>query len=247
MRRALSALREKRIFFAHASVGANLLSGLGHWFAEHPDLRLQLVESEDPAALVPGTWVHARLGHNGDPGRKLTRLRELADGGIAAHADLVLFKLCYVDVGAQTPIDALFGRIREIFTALRERHPRTGFALMTVPLTAAPRGPKAWARRLLGRPGAGAEDNLHRQALNQRLRRHEPELFDLAWLESLDAEGQPASQMHRGLSVPVLADCNTDDGGHLNATAQLRLARALVEFAAGLGEAALTHEGERRA
>ena len=236
MRRALSALCEKRIFFAHESVGANLLHGVQHWFGRHADLRLQLVESEDPATLAPGTWVHARFGHNGDPGRKLTRLRELVERGIGANADLVLFKLCYVDVGAQTGIEALHGRITEALGELRRRYPRTELAMMTVPLTAMQRGPKAWARRLLRRLDANAEDNLHRQALNQRLRRSEATLFDLAWLESLDTEGQQATQMHRGLAVPVLADCNTDDGGHLNAAGQVRLARALVEFAAGLGE-----------
>jgi hypothetical protein len=235
LRAQLRRLREKRIFFAHQSVGEDLLDGLRQLGARHPELAPTFAESSTPGALRPGRWAHVRVGANGDPLGKLRHLRALVDGGIGATADVVLFKLCYADVGAGTPVESLVRELAVAFRTLRTRHPATTFVAMTVPLTAAQRGPKAALKRLLGRPPGGAAENARRQALNGRIRTSLAAVFDLAHFESLDPAGQRAEVALGHQRVPVLARENTSDGGHLVPEARVRIARRLVEFVAGLG------------
>jgi hypothetical protein len=231
---AFRALRGRRVFFAHQSVGANLLQGLQQLGAALPGLAPALLESARPEPIASGVWQHARLGQNGLPLLKLERLREWIDAGLGARVDVVLFKLCYADVGPATQVEDLHAVLMKTLEGLRERFRDTRFVPMTVPLTAPPRGLRAHLKRCLLLPPGGAAENARRHALNERLRAHQSPLFDLAAYEALDPSGVRAEVSLGGQKVPVLAPQNTSDGGHLVPAAQVRIARKLVEFVAGL-------------
>ncbi len=146
-------------------------------------------------------------------------------------------KLCYVDIGPDTDAAALFARYQGALDALRQKHPRTTFVHVTVPLAAVQRGPKAWAKRLLGRPVYGTADNARREEYNALLRAayggREP-VFDLAALESTRPDGSRETFEHDGRQVPALVPEYTDDGGHLNGPAAERVARQLVALLASV-------------
>lgn len=227
---ALAEARSRRVFFAHQSVGADLLDGVRNLGPASPTL----VESLGVEPLAEGTWRHARLGRNGEPRTKLRQFRELLEAGLGAQVDVALFKLCYVDVDLRTDVAALHGEIAQTLEDLRRRFPRVHVVPMTVPLTAAQRGPRAWAKELLGRPVGGALENARREELNRRLRADGGPLFDLARLESEDALGRRTTVALGAQPIPVLAAQNTRDGGHLTAEASARIARRLIDFIAAL-------------
>lgn len=220
----------KRIFFGHQSVGMNLLSGVRR-LAGQEGAALRVVETIDPSALVPATLAHAFLAENGDPERKLASFERALDGGIGDVADVALMKFCYVDFGPDTDTAGLFAKYQDMVTRQRTRHPRLGLVHVTVPLTTVQSGWRALAKRALGHLPAGVAENAKREQYNEFVRRayagREP-LFDLARLESTAPDGTGVSTSDGEREVPTLFAAYTDDGGHLNEDAQLRLARELI-------------------
>jgi hypothetical protein len=212
-----AAAGEPRIYFGHQSVGANILQGVKEL----------------------GTTLSIKdefLAENGDPLLKLENFKKAVGEG--SRYDIALVKFCYVDVDADTDPRALFEGYRATIAALRAKNPRTTFVHVTLPLTTVQTGPKALAKRLLGRAPYGTIENVKRAEYNSLLRRtyagREP-IFDLARLESTAPDGTVATVTWNGSTVPAMAPAYTDDGGHLNAAGRTRAAR---EFLAVLTAAA---------
>lgn len=157
-------------------------------------------------------------------------------------------KFCFVDVEQDTDVKALFARYQTTVRGLQERHPRTTFVHVTMPLTTVPSGPKAFVKRLLGRDRT-REQNSRREDLNALMRAayqgREP-LFDLARLEATAPDGRTETFEWKGRQVPALVPAYTGDGGHLDASGRRRMARELVALLAavpireGSGDAART-------
>lgn len=237
LRQELEAVSRETIFFGHQSVGENVLDGVRRLAAaQGVPLRLEQAGAT-AAAPHQGAWLHARIGENGNPDLKLQSFVRAIDEG--APADVALMKFCYVDFHAATDPAALFARYRTAVRGLQERHPRTTFVHVTVPLTAPQGVAKSLAKRLLGRETSEAE-NARREQFNAALRDaflgREP-LFNLARLEATHEDGRAETITWRGRAVPVLVAAYTDDGGHLNAKGQDRVARELVALLAALPRA----------
>ena len=93
----LATLSRSRIFFAHMSVGDNILDGVQAVLQEHAIL-LPILETDDPAQMsLPGLY-HTRLGFNGDPTAKIRSFEHQMAKIVRANPDIVLMKLCYVDI-----------------------------------------------------------------------------------------------------------------------------------------------------
>lgn len=225
-----------RIFFGHQSVGMNLLDGVSE-LAEREGAALRVVEATDPAALVPGTLAHGFVPENGDPERKIASFERMLDSGIGDAADVALLKLCFVDIGTDTDVAALFARYRDMVARQRARHPHLALVHVTVPLTIVQGGIKAMVKSLLDRPPYGLLENARREEFNALLRRtyegREP-LFDLARIESTAPDGRAETASWKGHRAPALVGAYTNDGGHLNREGRTRAARVLV---AALGAA----------
>jgi hypothetical protein len=224
----------RRVFFGHQSVGMNLLEGVRR-LAQQEGAAFRVVETTDPSALVPATLAHSFMAENGDPERKLVSFESVLDSGIGDVADVALLKFCYVDFGLTTDTESLFAKYQAMLARQRARHPRLAFVHVTVPLTTVQGGPRALLKRALGRLPAGLAENAKREEYSERLRRayagKEP-VFDLARLESTTPDGSVASASDGVREVPSLVAVYTDDGGHLNQDAQLRLARELLSVLA---------------
>jgi len=214
------AVPDLRIYFGHQSVGANILHGVKE-LGQTSGLRLAIKDEF--------------LAENGDPLRKLENFKKAVGEG--SRYDIALMKFCYVDIDADTDVRALFERYRATLAELRAANPRTTFVHVTLPLTTAQTGPKALAKRLLGRAPYGTIENVRRAEYNSLLRRtyagREP-IFDLARLEATAPDGTLAMVTWDGSTVPAMAPAYTDDGGHLNAAGRARAAR---EFLAVLASA----------
>ncbi len=217
----LALVAGERVFFAHNSVGTNVMHGLAA-LAGPQGMQIRFDE-----LLVP---------ENGDPQLKLRNF-ERAVQERAGKIDVAILKFCYTDIGSDTNAAALFEQYRATLRRLQARYPRITFVHVTVPLTTVQTGFKAVAKRLLGRQPYGTVENVRREEYNALLRSaylgREP-LFDLARVESVDPKGHPVDVHWQGKIAPALASQYTVDGGHLNAEGSERAARELVKVLAAV-------------
>jgi hypothetical protein len=225
----LSSLAQRKIFFAHQSVGANVLAGLAA-LAKEGQVPLRIVESNAADALATPGVVHAMVGKNEDPKSKLEHFEKLLDGP-GAQADLALMKLCYVDFNASTDPQALFDAYLARVEAVKKKRPGLVLVHVTAPLTTVQTGLKGFLKNAIGRAAAGEKENQARARYNALLRERfggkEP-VFDLAAVEA-GKGGGACSFMRDGVSWPCLKPELSDDGGHLNARGQREAAEALVQ------------------
>lgn len=232
LRDDLNTLAHERVYFGHQSVGKNILDGLKE-LSEAQGVPLNIAEVPRAGSLQGPGIGHVFVPENGDPLRKLANFKLALGEG--SQADLALVKFCYVDIKADTDMRALFDAYRQTIDELRAKNPRTIFVHVTLPLTTVQTGPKAWAKRLLGRAPNGTLDNVKRDQYNTLLRRtyagREP-IFDLARVESIAGDGTQATVQWDGTQAPALVSAYTDDGGHLNHVGRLRAAEEFVRVLA---------------
>jgi hypothetical protein len=234
---SLGRLARKRLYFAHQSVGANILEGVRDVLSDSSPRPLRIVQTRELATLEGPVFAHSRIGRNGDPGSKLEEFTDVVSRSAPAGVDVALLKFCFVDFDGGRDAGDVFRRYAETFARLRDAFPGTTFVHVTVPLTGNPAGLR-WAvrnvvKRVVGRHVRSPEDNRTICAFNALLRDRyagrEP-VFDLAALESTRADGTWVSVEDGGLTLFSLASEYTSDGGHLNETGRLVVARALLQF-----------------
>jgi hypothetical protein len=230
--RAAADVRGARIFFAHQSVGANIVEGLTS-VSRTVSPEIRIIES---ASAVPETgsfFAHAKLGQNGDPKGKTDAFVAALEGPLRNRVDVAFQKYCYADFYADSNPADVFEHYRLGMERLHRDFPGLTIVHVTTPLTIVQTGPKAWVKRVIGRAPDHYADNLVREQYNELLRRHykgkEP-IFDLAALETSRADGSRPSVTFNGSPVYALLPQYSSDGSHLNESGQARVARALVSF-----------------
>jgi hypothetical protein len=213
---ALQVLATRSIYFGHQSVGGNIVSGVQTLITANPGSSVRVVSSSSASALAAGVFAHGSNGSNGDPAGKNDAFDATIRGGVGAAVDIAFFKYCYVDIYKGADAARLFDDYRAHMAALRAAYPRVRFVHVTAPLTT-----------------SGTADNEVRERFNSLMRQayagSEP-LFDLAGIESTAADG---STVLAG-GVRALAPAYSSDGGHLNATGQEVVAKALLLYLASL-------------
>jgi hypothetical protein len=234
-------LSQRRIYFGHQSVGSNLLEGVADIRRTKPQVKFEVVETEDLAKVEGPVFAHSAVGTNCDSQGKIRdfvrRIEEAGPRGL----DIAFFKFCYVDFTATTPVDELFATYRDAMATLERKHPATKFIHVTVPLMTPQTGIKAGVKRLLGKRPWGYEENLARTRFNDRLRAEylgKRPFLDLAAAESTFPDGTLATIRVGDRDVPFLPRCYTDDGGHLNAVGRVVGARSLLLALAAAEETA---------
>jgi hypothetical protein len=230
-------LAQARVFFAHQSVGENIIDGLVSMQEGDGPRRLNVMELGG-AASVPGpSFLHARLGVNGDPRSKTDAFVRALEGGLGERVDIAFQKYCFVDIEASSNVDAIFDYYRASIDRLENEFPHVTFVHVTAPVTAVESGPKALIKKLIGRTPDNYADNFARERFNERLR-HEyggrRPLFDLAALEASRDRSAPERVTLGGTTGYALLPEYTSDGGHLNEPARKRVASALLSFLSGV-------------
>jgi hypothetical protein len=205
-------------YFAHASVGANIMDGIADLHKLDPvsyQLRGVSANEAPPAATEAGViYEHNR----GNPGwkAKFDHFHAGVTGGWRApRVNVVVNKLCYIDQAANV------NYYLNSMTNLEAACPGTIVVYATVPLMT-------------------GEDNENylRNGFNNRLREwcraNARVLFDLADIEAHDPKGAPCTFGYRGKTCQKLCADYTVDGGHLNEEGRQSVARGFYALGAAL-------------
>jgi hypothetical protein len=235
---ALARLDQSRIFFAHQSVGGNIIDGVTRIEKEtsRPGVHVVDLKSEPNGTDgTPAFFAHARLGTNGDPRGKTAAFVAALEGGLGTRLDVAFQKYCFVDIDKSTDVAALFANYQRAMARLHHEFPSLTLVHVTTPLMRVQGGPRAIVKKWLGRAPDYYEDNIARGRFNELMRREyagrEP-LFDLAALEASRPGGAPEAIQFGDSKVYSLRPEYTTDGGHLNEGAQRRVAGELLVFLA---------------
>jgi lysophospholipase L1-like esterase len=228
------ALAEKKIFFAHMSVGYNIIDGIKHIMAQNEQIRLNIIETDDPAEVSGPIFAHTRLGHNREPDAKIESFRMMMGSISQAAPDIAFMKFCYVDIRNDSSPDHILQNYRNAITMLKQQNPNTKFLHVTVPLRTGATGFRDAVRdtikSVIGKPGP-IDDNLKRMQYNNLLHGvfddTEP-VFDLAMAESTTPEGSSCYALRKGTKVPMMLMQYTSDGGHLNQLGRTVVAEQLL-------------------
>jgi hypothetical protein len=239
----LAVVRQGRIFFAHHSVGQNILAGVERLDSEAGGGVLKVALLAEAAALAGPVLAHAGGGQNGAPKSKIDAFAAAIRGSPGLKPDLAFMKLCYVDFEPRTDVEDLFNHYRRTLDALKRDYPQIRFGHVTTPLIRRPDDLKSSLRRLLGREVWEDAANAGRNEYNRRLAEHfaSDPVFDLALVEATAPDGGAVRFELDGRSLMSLYPGYTEDGGHLNATGQRAAGAAALRFAAG----ALANRGAR--
>lgn len=187
-----AAVMRRKVYFQHASVGANIVEGLRQVL---PKLSIQSVGSYEEAKSWlsghPGLAEHDR----GNPGG-MEKVRMLGQTGTLPDGTLAMAKFCYID--DDQPAKGLFEAYRGTMEGLARKNPGVTYVWWTMPVM--------------------TQGNERRNEFNELMRRycrsHRLPLFDIA-----DIEAGPDGNQAEKWSA---------DGGHLNSTGQVRVAKAFV-------------------
>lgn len=245
---AWNGLARTRIYFGHHSVGCNLIEGMTEVMAQRPGIQIPIREATDPGLIGSPGLTHGGVGTNRDPDSKIRGFEDLLSGGAGARLDIVFFKFCYVDIGAETDVNGLFGRYTQSLERLGRRFPNITFAHVTAPLTVPLSGLKWTIKRLLGEPAWGYRQNGMRERFNDLLRSNfgsTGRVFDLARFESTRPDGSVESYRWRGQANPSLARCYTADEGHLAEFGRRVIAREMLVWLAKIASPQNTSSAAR--
>jgi hypothetical protein len=225
-----------RTFFAHQSVGGNLLAGVQD-LQQRDHTTLPVVDIAKTSVPSGGVLAHVYVGQNGDPLSKIRGFREALESGLGDTIDVAALKFCFWDIQKGTAVDQVFDAYSQTIAELQTRFPRIRFVHVTVPLFARDDDWRAGVRRLLGMDVPRTLDNARRHELSERIRARyegrEP-VFDLEAFEAgVDRETG---------GIPYLRADYTDDGGHLNDAAR---AAGAANFLNVVAAAAASREPSR--
>ena len=245
---ALEKLSQKKIFFGHQSVGNNILDGIRDLMQENPQIKLNIVETSNPADFDAPLFAHARVGKNRDPISKIDAFTRLMEEGIGNRADIAFFKFCYVDFGASANADIkeVFGYYKKSMSRLKDKYPKITFVHFTVPLETSKIPFKFWLKifknagwsyrlkmikniRNIWRYDANIKRNEFNELITKEYADKEP-VFDLAKMESTHPDGTRETFTKDGKTYYSMVPGYTYDGGHLNEAGRKRVAEQLLIF-----------------
>lgn len=233
---AWEKLSQKKIYFGHQSVGYNIIDGIKDVLKENPQIKLNIVETSNPADFNSSVFAHSRVGKNQDPKSKVDGFVDLMENGIGNNADIAALKFCYVDIMSGSDIENIFNAYDASISQLKSNYHGITIIHFTAPLTRIQVGLKAQIKKIIGRPLDGVDDNIKRNEYNEMLlnKYGKATVFDLAGLESTYPDKTRSSFTKDGKTYYSLAPEYTDDGGHFNEHGRKIVAEQLLIFLTGL-------------
>ncbi len=231
------SLTSKKIFFAHQSVGFDIIDGIKN-VTTGATGKFNIVELKNISPLTAPGFYHSRVGKNTDPISKIDDFVRQMDEGIGNSADIAFFKLCFVDIRPETDIKKVFSHYTKTMVVLKKKYPQTKFVHLTVPLNTTIVTWKTKVKVMLKKKEIWEYDgNVRKNEYNALLRHQyagkEP-IFDLAYYESLYPDQSRASFFLNGQTFYDLAPEYTYDDGHLNEKGRQWVAEHLLNFLAEL-------------
>ena len=230
----LDSFAQQRVFFAHQSVGENLL-----------DAMPGLVEAQDAASSTivslgdqpeSGTaLIETAIGTNGDPLGKIAEFDQILRDGLGDDIDVAVLKLCYIDFSVATDVEELFTAYTTTIAALEADFPDVTFIYTTAPLVSE-RDVIERLKNLLGRAmHRDPSENTVRHRYNELIRDEygsSGRLLDIAAIQASDASGMLQTREADGQPYQAMDPQWASDPGHLNPDGAARLANAFVALIA---------------
>jgi len=228
---ALNQISNKSIFFAHQSVGGNILDGIRDLSIIYKK-NIKII-SFDRNLIINGNGLyHNKIGANGHPMDKIddfyNKILEAKE-----KPDIVFLKLCFVDVTASTNVSALFLHYSNVFDKIRDENPDIQIVHFTVPLKENEVSWKTSIKTFLGLDAWEYADNIKRNQFNKLLLQKysgNEAVFDIAKLESTGRNGERAIFTHGDHDYLALSSEYSLDGGHLNKKGRQWIAENLIIF-----------------
>lgn len=233
---AWDKLSHKKIFFGHQSVGYNIIDGIKDVMQEYPRIKLNIVETSDPADFNSAVFAHSRAGRNMNPTSKVKDFVTFMENGIGNKADIAGLKFCYVDVRGDSNVESIFENYDKSILQLKSKFPGVKIIHFTTPLTKIQTGPKVWIKKLIGRTTT-TDDNIKRNEYNKMILakyKDDGSVFDLAAVESTLPDGARSLFKKDGKTYYSMFKGYTNDGGHLNEQGRKIVAEQFLIFLANL-------------
>lgn len=229
----IKSLVNKKIFFGHQSVGDDILAGINDLSDEHSNLKFNIVKTVDGTDFSAPVFAHSIIGTNEKPTTKSNDFKDIMISKIPNKAEIAFYKFCFLDINRNIDIDEIFEHYKNTMNQVKANNPDTLLIHFTTPLMTVQSGPKAWLKKIIGKPIGGIEDNIARGRFNTLIRKEyagtEP-LFDIAQLESTFPDGSRSTFEVNGEIFEALAPVYTYDGGHLNKLGRKHIAEQFVIF-----------------
>lgn len=228
---SMDEIGKQRWFFAHASVGWNMVGGIGDLNDADPARHQLVVETVTPGSPPPASTADGSVyeSYRGNPGwaEKFAQFEiSLRDEGWRYPAvDVVMNKLCYDDHRADATA------YLNSMTLLEKEYPATVFVYTTMPLRT-----------------DFLDNNVRINLYNETVRAHcaanDKLLFDVADIEAHDPDGNEMLFEQDGVYYQMLYEGYTDDGGHLNELGRQREALGWYAVAAAINSGGVASAGD---
>jgi hypothetical protein len=228
-------LAKKKLYFAHQSVGYNIMGGLEIILAEHPEIKLNIVESSKDSSFEQPVFVHSKIGKNTKPLTKINGFTDVLAQGVGEKTDTAFLKLCYVDVKAETNTQSLFTAYTKAVADLQARFPNLTIIHFTVPLCVLEKTWKTRVKLMLGKEPWELADNAGRNEYNALLRREygaAGTLFDIAEYEATRPDGSMQTFEFKGKEYQSMDPAYSSDGCHLNEAGSKMIAEKFLLYLA---------------
>ena len=223
----------KKIYFGHQSVGNNIIDGIKHFSNQNSSITLNITETTDSTDFTEGIFAHSIVGENTNPQSKIDSFVQNIRNGIGKKADAVGLKFCYIDFAPHTDYQKVFNNYKQAVDTLKKEFSTLKIYHFTLPLTDIQSGPKAWIKKVLGKPQAGIHDNIVRYKYNELLIKEytgvDP-IFDLSKAQSTYSDGRRSTYSMDGITYYSLISDYTYDGGHLNEKGKKVVAEQFLLF-----------------
>jgi len=231
-------LAKKKIYFAHQSVGFNIMEGIQDVVDENPEIKLHIVETADESDFKAGLIAHSRIGKNLHPDTKINEFVTFINRGIGKKADAAALKFCYVDINAKTDVNKLFSDYDHAIAQLKKKYPDMIIIHFTDPLTVTKTTWKTWLKKLFRKKNIWEyDDNIKRNEYNELLRKkyegREP-ILDIAEIESTYPDGTRCTFEKEGKTYYAMVPEYSIDGGHLNNLGRKKVAEQFLILLARL-------------
>jgi len=221
----LEKFTEKKIYFAHQSIGFNILDGINDITQD-----INIKEINEVILNDSSFFCHSTIGENTKPFLKIDEFSNNIRDGLGDNVDIAILKLCYIDFFYMSEVDELFNHYYETYKNLEESYPEVTFIHFTVPLHSQQKGLKAIVKKILGKEVWGYDDNLRRQQFNEKIRNTYSLVFDIAEIESTRSDGSRSVHTLNGKEYYSLLPEYSNDGAHLNKKAANLVAKKLILF-----------------
>jgi hypothetical protein len=231
----LDTVRGTRVFFGHQSVGENILDGARTVYADAGVDGPTIVNGRSAPDADGGFILETAIGENGDPLGKIADFDTVMRSGLADHIDVAVMKLCYIDIEADTDVQAVFDAYSSTMAALERDFPEVTFVKTTVPITTQPSGTSQLKQRVRGQGSYGLGTNTARQRLNDMIRAAYAggHLADIAAAESTTPESTRVGGTYQDEPYYSLYSEYASDEGHLNDVGSARVATDWLAAVAG--------------